>query len=173
MHKTPSTRPGLRSAVAPLAVFFLLVLFDTIIGGALAALLQYDGFSALDQRINNVYQFGYGLVAAGAMLWLYQHSRSLVPVLACLMLFAGFVEDTMFYLLMPLCNPIIRALTGGAGYQIVAGAFMPPQVSGWTGWLGRMVTGQNIACPREGILALNVLAVAGAAYLLKGNAHKR
>ena len=85
----------------PLLIFLGLAVYDVIIGGAIAALLKSDGFTALDQRINNVHQLAYGLVAAGTLLWLYSHTRSHLPVLALTVLFAGFAEDTLFYLLMP------------------------------------------------------------------------
>lgn len=151
---------------APVLVFFALVLFDVLIGGAIAALLQIEGFTAVDQRINEVYQLGYGVVTAAALTWLYLHTRKFAPVLAILALLFGFVEDTLFYALIPLCNPIINVLTSGATYQVKGGELFPSSISGWTGWASRRVLGQNTAFAMVNIAIINTAAVALAFALL-------
>lgn len=141
-------------------VFFALVLFDVLIGGAIAALLQIEGFTAVDQHINEVYQLGYGIVIAVALTWLYLHTRKITHVLAILTLFFGFVEDTLFYTFIPLCNPIISVLTNGTTYQVRGGELFPASISGWTGWASRRMLGQNAAFAMANIGVINAIAVA-------------
>lgn len=154
------SRGRLQYWAAPVLVFFALVFFDVLIGGAIAALLQIDGFTAVDQRLNEVYQFGYGLVIAAALTWLYLRTRKIAHVLAILTLLFGFVEDTLFYVLIPLCNPLISTLTGGATYQVKGGEFFPASISGWTGWASRRMLGQNTAFAMMNIAVINAIAVA-------------
>lgn len=173
MKKTPPPCFALRSVGLPVLIFCALTVYDVIIGGSLAALLKSDGFTALDQRINNVHQLAFGLVVAGALAWFYSRVREVRPVLALAILFAGFVEDTLFYLVIPFFNPLIEIITGGAVYQVAGGEFMPQQVSGWMGWVWRMATDQNAALPRDQILWINALAIALAVGLLALGARMR
>jgi hypothetical protein len=166
MKKISSLPSWLWRLGPPLLIFLGLVIYDVIIGGAIAALLKSDGFTELDQRINSVHQLAYGVVTAGALLWYYSCVRSYLPVLALGVLFAGFTEDTLFYLLIPAFNPVIRVITGGAEYQAAGGDWMPQHVSGWAGWVGRMVAQQNVAFGGGEILAINGIAVFLATILL-------
>ncbi len=159
MKKSPS--------LLPLLIFLGLAVYDVIIGGAIAALLKSDGFTALDQRLNNVHQLAYGMVTAGAMSWCYARARNFLPVLAVAVLFASFVEDTLFYLLIPFFNPLISLITGGVIYEAAGGEWMPGQVAGWTGWVGRMAAGQNMALARSTILLLNGIGIMLAFFLLR------
>ncbi len=163
---TPQNHFVLRRLCATLVLFFALALYDAVIGGAIAALLKSDGFTALDQRINNVHQLGYGLLATGALLWYYLRVRHLLPVLALAVLFAGLVEDTLFYVLISVCNPLIKTITGGARYHSAGGEWMPQEVSGWMGWIGRMAAGQNLALARSEVFAVNGIAIGLAIILL-------
>ncbi|MGH7492790.1 MAG: hypothetical protein ACREOO_10385 [bacterium] len=166
MKKISTPLSRVRRLGLPLLIFLGLVVYDVMIGGAIAALLQSDGFTPQDQRINNVHQLGYGLVTAGTLLWLYARARCYLPVLALAVLFAGFAEDTLFYFLIPVCNPMIRVITGGVEYQTAGGGFMPQQISGWTGWVGRMVAHQNVAFTAGEVLVINGIAVLLAMVLL-------
>lgn len=150
----------------PLLVFFALVLYDVLIGGAIAALLQLEGWTAIDQRMNEVYQLGYALVIAATMAWLYWFTRHWTHILALGVLFVGYVEDTLFYVLMPLCNPLVALITKGASYQVKNSAFFPASISGWTGWASRRWLGQNAAFTIENVWLINIVAVALAALLL-------
>jgi hypothetical protein len=151
---------------APVLAFVALTLFDVLIGGAIAALLQLEGFTAIDQRLNEVYQLGYAIVIAAALAWLYWLTRRWAHVLALGILFVGYVEDTLFYALMPLCNPVIALLTQGASYQVKGGAFFPASISGWTGWASRRWLGENAAFTMENVWLINAVALALALLLL-------
>ena len=160
----------LRAAGLPLLVFLGLALYDALIGGAIAALLKSDGFTPLDQRINNVHQLAYAMVTTGTLVWLFTRIRNFLPVLALGVLFAGFVEDTLFYALIPFCNPLILVISGGAAYQVNGDGWMPERVSGWAGWVGRMAADQNVAFSRGEIYLINSVAVVVAMILLAGYA---
>ncbi len=160
-----STQVNWRYWSAPLLTFVALVLFDVLIGGAVAALLQLEGFTAIDQRINEVYQLGYALVIAATLAWLYWLTRHWTHILALGALFVGYVEDTLFYVLIPLCNPLIVLITKGASYQVKGGAFFPTSISGWTGWASRRLLGQNAAFTIENVWLINTGAVALAVLL--------
>ncbi len=151
---------------APLLTFFALVLFDVLLGGAIAALLQLEGFTAIDQRINEVYQLGYALVIAATLAWLYSRTRRWAHILALGVLLVGYVEDTLFYVLIPFCNPLIALISKGATYQVQGGEFFPASISGWTGWASRRILGQNAALTMEHIGLINLAAVAFAIMLL-------
>lgn len=167
---TPIPQPTTLAAVkywsTPLLVFFILVLFDVLIGGAIAALLQLEGFTAIDQRLNEVYQLGYALVIAATLAWLYWFTRRATHLLALGALFVGYVEDTLFYAFMPLCNPLIALITKGASYQVKGGMVFPNSISGWTGWASRRLLGQSAAFTMENVWLINTIAVALAALLL-------
>ncbi len=143
----------------PLLAFLALVLFDVLIGGAIAALLQIDDFTAVDQRLNEVYQLGYGVVIAATLMWLYLHARRATHIFALGALFVGYVEDSLFYLLMPLCNPLVALINGGAAYQVKGGEMFPASISGWTGWASRRMLGQNAAFAMENIWLINGTAL--------------
>ena len=173
MHRLRFPIAALSLAGPPLLLFLVLTVYDVIIGGAIAALLQSDGFTAVDQRINNIHQLAYGLVVGGVLAWFYARVQNVLPVLAVIMLFAGLVEDTMFYLLVPFLNPLIGVITGGAKYRVAGGAWLPDQISGWPGWVGRMAVGENVAFSRGEVLAANAIAGVLAAFLLLRYARMR
>lgn len=142
-----------------LAVFFALALFDALIGGAISALLRIDGWTALDQRLNDVYHVNYAIVIAAALSWHYSHFKHGTAVLAVLILFLGYVEDTLFYFFTPLCNPAIQRLTSGETFQMAGGEIMPREISGWLGWLGRAFLGRNVALEQSVLLTVNAIAI--------------
>jgi len=150
-----------------LKVFFILVLFDALMGGSIAALLRVEGWTALDQRINNVYQANYGLIVIATMSWLYFFKNIRRPVWAMAVLFAGYVEDSFFYLAVVIVNPFINLLTQGEAYHAAGGGLFPERISGWIGWVGRMVFGHNVSLDLPVVFALNAFAAASAYVILK------
>jgi hypothetical protein len=86
-------------------------------------------------------------------------------VLALAALFFGYVEDTRFYVLIPLVNPLIKFLTKGEPFRNTSGELFPEQISGWIGWVGRMFLGDNIAIVLRFVFAINAVAIALAAFL--------
>lgn len=166
---------GNKSYLAAFLTFGALALFDALIGGAISTLLRLDGWTAFDQRLNDVYHVNYAVIVAGALLWHYSHFKHLPAVLASAILFLGYVEDTLFYLLTPLFNPAIKLLTKGDLFQMANGEILPQQISGWLGWLGRAWWGQNLALTRPILLAVNASAVLSAVllfYIKPESAHK-
>jgi len=154
-------RPGLPA----LFTFLVLALFDALIGGAISALLRLSGWTALDQRLNDVYHVNYAIVVAAALVWHYSHFKHLPAVLAVAILFLGYVEDTLFYFLTPLFNPAIKLLTKGEAFQMAAGEILPQEISGWLGWLGRALLGRNIALAWPALFAVNAIAILAAILL--------
>lgn len=149
------------------AVFIALVAFDAMLGGSIAALLQVEGWTPLDQRINNVYQANYAMVVIATLGWLYFFKKLKRPVLALIVLFGGYVEDTLFYLAVAIFNPLIYILTKGETYHAHGGGLFPDSISGWTGWTGRMLVGQNVSFEIHWVFALNMLAIIAVWLILK------
>jgi hypothetical protein len=145
--------------LAALLAFLALALFDALIGGAISAILRINGWTATDQRLNDVYQVSYAIIVAAALIWHYSHFKLMPPVLAIAILFLGYVEDTLFYCLTPLFNPVIKMLTKGETLQMASGELLPPQISGWIGWLGRAFVDRNIALALAAIFAVNTIAI--------------
>ena len=150
----------------PAAVFGALILFDSIVGGTIAALLQIDGWTPVDQQINNVYQLYYALVVAAALIWLYSWTKRIRPVVATLVLYAGYVEDVLFYLTIPIVNPLITLFTHGHPYRVPSGTLFPERISGWLGWVGRIFLGHNISVALPSVFGIALLAVAVAVPIL-------
>lgn len=151
--------------MAALFTFFALSLFDALIGGSISAILRIDGWTPIDQRLNDVYHVNYAIIVAAALLWHYAHFRLVAPVLAVVILFLGYVEDVLFYCLAPLLHPAIKMLTKGETLATSSGELLPQQISGWAGWLGRAVVGRNLAFSLSTIFAFNALAVFAALVL--------
>jgi hypothetical protein len=141
------------------------VLFDALIGGAISTILRIDGWIGLDQRLNDVYHLNYAIVIAATLAWFYSRFKQIKTVLGLAVLFAGYVEDTLFYVFIPLINPLIKFLTKGEIFRNASGKLFPEQISGWIGWLGRMFLGGNIAIELHHIFVINVGAVALAGFL--------
>ncbi|MCI0691778.1 hypothetical protein L0337_07180 [candidate division KSB1 bacterium] len=145
--------------------FLGLVLFDALIGGAISTILRIDGWIGLDQRLNDVYHLNYAIVIAGALAWFYSRFKQIKTLLGLAALFLGYVEDTLFYVFIPLVNPIIKFLTTGESFRNASGELFPEQISGWIGWLGRMFLGGNIAIDLQRVFVINAAAVALAVFL--------
>jgi hypothetical protein len=150
---------------AAMLVFLALSLFDAVIGGAISAVLRINGWTAIDQRLNDVYHVNYALIITAALIWHYSYFKRLVPVFAVAILFLGYVEDTLFYCFTPLINPVIKMLTKGEALQLASGALWPQHISGWIGWLGRAGLSRNFAFAMPHVLALNAIAVGVAIFL--------
>jgi hypothetical protein len=152
-------------AVAAVLTFFILALFDALIGGAISALLRIEGWTSLDQRINDVYMVNYAVIVAAALAWFHSHFRQRKLLIGLVFLFLGYVEDTVFYCLTPLVNPFIKMLTRGELFIMPSGKLFPDEISGWLGWLGRAFFGGNIALDMAVVLALNAIAIFIALFL--------
>jgi hypothetical protein len=151
--------------LAALLTFLALSLFDALIGGSISTILRIGGWSAIDQNLNDVYHVNYAVVVAAALIWHYSHFKLIAPVLAITVLFLGYVEDTLFYCLVPLFNPAIAMLTKGEAFPIASGAWLPQHISGWIGWLGRSFLNKNIAFNSTSIMGINAVAVFIALFL--------
>jgi hypothetical protein len=143
-------------------------LFDVAAGGTIAAHLQVDGWTVMDQRVNNNYQLFYGLLVAAAGGWFYFSTKSKRMILALVILFAGYVEDTLFYVFIPIVNPLIKIFSGGRAYQAPAGLF-PERISGWVGWVGRILFGHNVSFEMSVVFVINMIAILSAFLLLRNS----
>ncbi|RIK61168.1 hypothetical protein DCC62_27740 [candidate division KSB1 bacterium] len=120
-----------------LSIFLPLVIYDVLFGGAIAALLQSEGWQGAAQRINNVYQLSYGVVVVSVLVLAFFKFDKRREALAVLILFIGLVEDSLFYLLIKFLNPLIQILTQGAAYRAPE-SILPEGVASWPGWVSRM-----------------------------------
>ena len=152
-------------AAAAILTFFILALFDALIGGAISALLRIEGWTSLDQRLNDVYQVNYAVVVAAGLAWFHLRFRQTKLLIGLTVLFLGYVEDTVFYCLTPIVNPFIKMLTQGELFIMASGEIFPHEISGWLGWLGRAFLGGNIALAMPAVLALNATAIVVAVFL--------
>jgi hypothetical protein len=154
-----------RELKAAIITFLSLVLFDALIGGAISTILRIDGWIGFDQRLNDVYHLNYAIVIAAVLAWFYSRFKQIKTVLALAVLFLGYVEDTLFYVFIPLVNPLIKFLTKGEIFRNASGELFPEQVSGWIGWLSRMFFGGNIAIALQQVFVINAGAVVLAGFL--------
>lgn len=154
-----------RELKAAAITFLSLVLFDALIGGAISTILRIDGWIGFDQRLNDVYHLNYAIVIAATLAWFYSRFRQFKILLGMAALFAGYVEDTLFYVFIPLVNPLIKFLTKGEIFRNASGELFPEQISGWIGWLGRMFFNGNIAIDLQYIFLINAAAAAFAVFL--------
>jgi hypothetical protein len=151
--------------LAALLVFLALVFFDVLIGGSISAILRIEGWTPIDQRLNDVYHVNYAIVVAGALIWHYSYFKLIAPVLAVAILFLGYVEDTLFYCFTPLFNPVIKMLTKGEALPMSSDMLWPQQISGWIGWLGRAWLSRNIAFNLFFVFVFNATAMIVAVFL--------
>ncbi|MDZ7268743.1 MAG: hypothetical protein ONB48_13480 [candidate division KSB1 bacterium] len=161
-----------RRVLITLLLFLPLVLYDVLFGGAIAALLQTTGWQGVAQRINNVYQLSYGVLVAAVLVlaaWRFHCPRE---ALAVLVLYAGMVEDTLFYLLIKPLNPVISLLTLGAGYRAPE-RILPEGTASWPGWVGRMFLEASWWLSPARVFVLNLVAVLLAAAILAGRTKVR
>jgi hypothetical protein len=143
-----------------LVAFLALALFDAVIGGAVSALLSRDkNWTALDQRLNEIYQFTYATVIALTLIGLYIHLQQLRPILAMIILFLGYVEDTLYYLFLPLVKPLINLITRVEGRRGPIGGLFPKRIAGWIGWAGRIFFHKQVALKLSVVFLLNALAI--------------
>ncbi len=154
-----------RQLKAATITFLSLVLFDALIGGAISTILRIDGWIGFDQRLNDVYHLNYAIVIAGTLAWFYSRFKQIKTVLGLAVLFLGYVEDTLFYVFIPLVNPLIKFLTKGEIFRNASGELFPEQISGWIGWLGRMFGGGNIPLALQQVFVINTGALALAGFL--------
>lgn len=133
-------------------IFLSLVLFDILIGGSISTMLQVDGWTAIDQRINDVYQMGYGIVILSLMLYLVTFNKAIATYLS--ILFLGFVEDVLFYTIIPLFNPIIYIISG---YKYLRP--FPVEIGGWIGWVSRILFNYEILIPTKVAIIIAIIAI--------------
>jgi len=148
--------PIFEALALPASVFFALAVFDVFIGGRITAMLQQknpgmfyaEDWSDLDQRTNDAYQHGYGIIIAAATLLMaigFGIVQEAIIVFLNLLLYG---EDFWFYVLIPVFKPLIKFFNRGIGFQSPAGGLFPEKgISGWLGAAGRMFLGRNVRVP--------------------------
>lgn len=147
-------------------------LFDALVGGGVAAAMQARGVWI--QTVNDFYQLGFSIGMAVVLLIAYFAFEWKSEALAVLVLLFGYVEDTLYYVLVPQVNPLIKLISHGAQYHASGGEMFPSHISGWLGWLGRAVGTDPISLSMLTILAVNVFAIVVAgAILVYSNASSR
>lgn len=148
--------------VLVLIVFFSS--FDALVGGGIAAAMQKTG--VWNQMVNDFYQLGFAIIIAVILFLLYFALQWKGEVWAVLVLLFGYVEDTLFYLLIPIVNPVIKLISHGAEYRVSGGGMFPASISGWIGWIGRS-TGWGVwSLSMPAILVINFFAIVVAMGIL-------
>lgn len=155
----------MRRILTCLSIFMPLVIYDVLFGGAIAALLQSEGWQGAAQRINNVYQLSYGVVVASVLVLAFFTFGKRREALAVLVLFIGLVEDSLFYLLIKFLNPVIQIMTQGAAYRAPE-SILPEGVASWPGWVSRMFLESFWRMRPSHVLLLNLAALLLAAIIL-------
>lgn len=169
-------------------VIIALALFDALFGGALAAILQHEGWK---QRINDIWQAGFGvicllsiiLLARSGNSWrivyptyekvtknplkrLYRWFKTLhdarwqaIYLLAMLLVYA---EDLLFYPVLWALNEVgVTSLISG-GYEYDFPPYLWPwSLSGWIGFVTRLFFGETIKLPTVWAMILTVGTLAG------------
>jgi len=153
-----------RRIIVSLFIFLSLALYDAVFGGAIAALLQEHGWELVAQRINNVYQLSYGVVVVSVLLLTFLHGGKR-EALAVVALFVGYVEDSLFYVLVKAINPMVEAVSLGAGYRGPE-TVLPENISGWVGWCTRMAGHDSWRMNWRTLLIANGGAVIAALVIL-------
>ena len=150
-----------RVGLAATGYILLLSSVDALCGGGFSLSLKEDGYwhPAYDQTANDFYQAGFGFLCAVFLLWRAQ--RNFPAALAAMILLVGYVEDRLYYLLLPLCSPIFewRNLPR-------VGLNFPDEVSGWIGWTARMFSNHKISFDDPQWYLLNISALCLAAIVV-------
>jgi len=139
--------------------FFYLCLLDWFFGSWISAALQAQ--PPYNQAASWAYQALYGFIVVVSLLLadrLNQKSyvlnvfRAWPRFFACGLLFLGYAEDLVFYLLLHVWNP--------HGYDFY-GRFIPENISGWLGWLTGMVSGGDfvLRLPMAGVIVTAIIAL--------------
>jgi len=147
--------------------FILLTLADWYFGSWISAALQSQ--QPYNQAASWAYQAFYGTVVIvglyladrmnhkGFILGMTEYYRSNVleawpRFIACGLLFLGYVEDLLFYLLLHVWNP--------HSYDF-HGRFMPEYLSGLVGWLSGMLSGGDfvLRLPLAGALVTAAIGI--------------
>lgn len=139
--------------------FFYLCLLDWFFGSWISAELQQQ--PPYNQGASWAYQSFYGFVVIAGLLisdrlnqgaYTQDIFRTWPRFIACGLLFLGYVEDLLFYLLLHVWNP--------HGYDFY-GRFMPEYFSGWLGWLTGIISGGDfvLRLPMAGVLVTAIIAL--------------
>lgn len=159
----------INSIAVAIVVFGYLTLYDWFFGGGIGAELQRNCFSftvhtsenpAFNQVINDLYQatFLVLVLVAALVTWLARAAFIFdvkYAIAGGAILFLGYVEDTMFYVLLGAINPF--------NYRLPP-EVIPEYFSGWLGWLGRMA-GITVQVPRVAVLVMNLAAIAAVSFM--------
>lgn len=145
---------GIKTAALLLAFSY----FDAVVSGGISEVLRINSWTPLDQMVSDMYQLGFGisvLVIMGMLI-----ARKSKAAILCAPLLAFYCEDTMYYLLQPLASPVIKMLIGMTTPEIR----MPQEVSGWIGWVMRVVFNDSYTMLPVQVYLLNVIGVAIAGF---------
>ena len=167
-----------------------LTLFDALFGGALAAILQYQGWN---QRVNDLWQVGFGVICfltasfiffgsfevitmilkwaynkhlRKTPKWLYSVSISLHDArwqaIYLLAMLLVYAEDLLFYPVLWALNEVgVTSLISG-GYEYDFPRFLWPwSLSGWIGFVTRLALGETIKLPTVWAMVSTVGTLAG------------
>lgn len=142
-----------RVGLAASGYVLLLSNMDALFGGGISLALKEDVYwSPHDQTVNDFYQAFFGMTCIAFLLW--RARKNLAATMIAALQLGGYVEDRLYYVLMPLFSPIFRwrHLPG-------VGIDFPDEVSGWLGWCARVFWGYELALDSPQWFLLNVAAL--------------
>lgn len=139
-------------------------LFDALVGGGIAAAMQTSG--AWNQLVNDFYQLGFSIGMAVVLLVCYGVLNWRSEAVAVLVLLFGYVEDMLYYVFVPIVNPVIQLISHGAEYRVSGGEMFPPHISGWLSWVGRTTGWGDWGLTVPVMLVVNFFAIVVAMGIL-------
>jgi hypothetical protein len=128
---------------AIVAVVFIATI-DAILNGALLAVMRNTS-CGFNQHINDVYQITFGLAVAAMLVYLWKRDGG-VAARVLVMIFT-YGEDALYFLILPLVQPVIRFITDGSGY--VVPGLIPDFIGGWIGAIARLVFDKSFVMRHE------------------------
>lgn len=152
LRKFQTSPAGL--GVKAFALLIAISYFDAVVGGGISEMLHSGYWSPIDQKINDMYQagFGFGVILIMAMLIMRKNTAAIL----CAPLLVFYCEDTFYYLLQPLASPVIDILIGTTTPAIR----FPEHFSGWLGWILRVGFQDGFSFSMVEVILLNVIGVA-------------
>lgn len=130
-----------------------IALYDAVIGGWIETVLWPNILS--QQLIMDGYQAGLS-ITIGLFLFLYIYKLNPRVCWASLMLLVGYVEDTIYFLLLNISKYITYVISSG---RVMPESGFPDGISGWLGWIWRSFGMTFTKFPIEAVIGINLIFI--------------
>lgn len=143
-----------------LGIVVLLSSVDAIFGAGISAGL-WPNISS-QQAVLDIYQSLFGLIVF-SVLW-FARRCNFDTAFSALLLLIAYVEDTLYYLLLPITKHVVLFLSHG---KLIVEPGFPNRIGGYLGWLTRFFgIVPTVDFPLWIVLAMNITGLAVACILL-------